>query len=80
MCAYFSMEVVGRDDGGAAGELILGVFVETDGEVGAGDIVHIPEAVSSEDTAGVVAALAGAAVHVERTVLRKLVQTVPELR
>lgn len=80
MCTYFSMEVVSRDDGGAAGELILGVFVETDGEVGAGNIVHIPEAVSSEDTAGVVAALAGAAVHVERAVLRELVQTVPELR
>lgn len=72
------MEVVGRDDGGAAGELILGVFVETDSEVGAGNIVHIPEAVSSENTAGIVASLAGAAVHVERTVLRKLVQTVPE--
>ena len=78
--AHFSMEIVSRDDGGAAGELILGVFVKTDGEVGTGDIVHIPEAVSSEDAAGVVAALAGTAVHVERAVLRKLVQTVPELR
>ena len=74
------MEIVLCDDRFSAGEPVFCVFVKAEGQIGAGDVVYVPEAAGGEDAAGVVAALAGAAVEVNRTVLRDFVQAVTDLR
>lgn len=74
------MEIVLCHDRFSAGEPVFCVFVEAESQIGAGDVVYVPEAAGGEDAAGVVAALAGAAVEINRTVLRDFVQAVTDLR
>mgnify|MGYP000372244778 CR=1 FL=1 len=73
------LEIVLCHDRFSAGKPVFCVFVEAEGQIGAGDIVYVPEAAGGKDAAGVVAALAGAAVKINRTVLRDFVQAVTDL-
>ena len=58
---------------------ILGIFIQADGQIGTCDVVQVIEAAVLQGHDGIVAALAGPAVEIDRPVFGYFFHTLPQL-